>query len=44
MLKVDKPQPLKKPEEPSKKGEAKPLVEKMTPETGRASRMFEKEL
>lgn len=44
MLEVAKPQPLTRAEEPSKKEEAKPLVEKMTPETGRAIRWFEKEV
>lgn len=36
MFEVVKPQPLTRAEEPSKKEEAKPLVKKMTPETGTA--------
>lgn len=44
MLEVVKPQPLTRAEEPSKKEESKPLIEKMTPLTGRAIRWFVKEL
>lgn len=44
MLEVAKPQRLTRAEEPSKTEEAKPLEEKMTPETGRAIRWFEKEV
>lgn len=44
MLEVAKPQPLTRAEEPLKKEEAKVLVEKMTPETGRAIQWFEKEV
>lgn len=43
MLEVAKPQPLTRPEEPSKKEESKPLVKKVTPETGRAIQRSEKE-
>lgn len=38
MLEVARPQPLTTAEEPSKREEPKPLIEKMTPETGRAIR------
>lgn len=43
MLEVAKPQPLTRAEESLKKEEAKPLVERMTPETGRARRWSEKD-